>query len=207
MSERADPGTATVWVFGYGSLVDPESLGSTLGRTVTVGLDFVEAQLTGWGRRWNYGVGHVTGRWVSPGGQLVDNGVIVALGVVPAPGELTNGVVARVTEVELARLDHRERDYDRVDVSEALTDVRSPGRSPGLGVGDRVVTYVPRASAIARYEAARDARVAGIRHTYWGLVDAAFAVLGPAQLHSYRSSTPLPDVPVVAVRENSQRRR
>ncbi len=181
------------WVFGYGSLVDPLSLGNTLQRKVVIGVDFLEAELAAWGRRWNYGVGHVDGRWQTADGRLVDDGVIVALGLVASAAERTNGIVARVSPEELAFLDHRERDYDRVDVTDSVT-VSSGGID-----GHRVVTYVPRPPAIERYEVARDAGQAGIRSTYWGLVDAAFAVLGPDRLARYRSSTPDPDVPVVTV--------
>lgn len=189
----------TTWVFGYGSLVDPASLGTTLQRSVTVGVDFVEAELAGWGRRWNYGVGHVVGSWRTATGALVSDGVIVALGLVASDTEHTNGIVARVTAEELAFLDVRERDYDRVDVTDAVTT------DAHRADGERVVTYVPRRSAIERYENARDAGRAGVRGTYWGLVDAAFAVLGPDRLERYRSSTPAPDVPVVAVLDAQQR--
>ena len=188
--------SSPTWVFGYGSLVDPESLGRTLGRVVTPGVDFLAADLTGWGRRWNYGVGHVVGSWRRSDGIVIDDGVIVALGVVAAPGEAVNGIVARVSEVEIAALDQRERDYDRVDVTAAVT---VHGLSPEPDA--RIVTYVPRPSAVERYEAARDQGRAGIRNTYWGLVDAAFAVWGADHLARYRSSTPLPDVPVVAMSE------
>jgi len=184
------------WVFGYGSLVDPESLGRTLGRQVTPGVDFLAAELTGWGRRWNYGVGHVVGTWRRADGTLIDDGVIVALGVVAAPHETINGIVARVSGVEIAALDQRERDYDRVDVTASVT-VRTEAFEPEA----RIVTYVPRPSAIERYETARDDGRAGIRSTYWGLVDAAFAVWGADQLERYRSTTPPPDVPVVAMSE------
>src|SRR5918993_3532304 len=81
----------SMWVFGYGSLVDPASLGATLGRAVTPGVDFVEADLAGWGRRWNYGVGHVTGAWRRADGRLVEDGVLVALGRVPSAAEEVNG--------------------------------------------------------------------------------------------------------------------
>jgi cation transport regulator ChaC len=203
MPESADP-LPSQWVFGYGSLVDPRSLGRTLGRPVELDVDFLEAELDGWGRRWNYGVGHVAGAWRAADGRLVVDGVIVALGVVPSAGERTNGIVARVSATELAALDLRERDYDRVDVTDQVT-VAGWGGAPasvGVGTGDRIVTYVPRRSAIDRYETARDAGLAGIRDTYWGLVDAAFAVLGPDRLRAYRATTPAPDIPVVAVIES-----
>jgi len=188
--------SSPTWVFGYGSLVDPESLGRTLGRQVTLDVDFLAAELTGWGRRWNYGVGHVVGTWRRQDGVVIDDGVIVALGVVAAADEAVNGIVARVSGLEIAALDQRERDYDRVDVT-ASVSVRHEAFEPDA----RIVTYVPRPSAIDRYERARDRGRAGIRSTYWGLVDAAFAVWGADQLERYRSSTPPPDVPVVAMSE------
>jgi cation transport regulator ChaC len=200
MPEPADL-PSSHWVFGYGSLVDARSLGRTLGRPVELHVDVLEAELDGWGRRWNYGVGHVTGAWRTVDGRMVVDGVIVALGVVPSAGERTNGIVARVSATELAALDLRERDYDRVDVTHQVTVAARGGRpvSPGVGTDDRIVTYVPRPSAIDRYETARDAGRAAIRDTYWGLVDAAFAVLGPDRLQAYRTTTPAPDIPVVAV--------
>jgi len=192
------------WVFGYGSLVDPRSLGRTLGRPVELHVDFLEAELEGWGRRWNYGVGHVTGAWRTADGRMVVDGVIVALGLVPSAGERTNGIIARVSATELAALDLRERDYDRIDVTDQVTVAGRGGApaSPGVPARERIVTYVPRPSAIDRYESARDAGLAGIRDTYWGLVDAAFAVLGPDRLHAYRATTPAPDIPVVAMIES-----
>ena len=178
-------------MFGYGSLVDPASLGRTLERPVTAGVDFLEAELAGWGRRWNYGVGHVSGVWRTSDGRMIGDGVIVALGLVASPTERVNGIVARVSDLELAALDVRERDYDRVTVTDAVMV------SGDVDADDRIVTYVPRPSAVQRYETARDTGRAGIRNTYWGLVDAAFAVLGSDRLAVYRSSTPEPDVPVV----------
>jgi dephospho-CoA kinase len=195
-------GAPSTWVFGYGSLVDPRSLGRTLGRAVRPGADFIEAELGGWGRRWNYGVGHVAGSWQTADGRIVTDGVIIALGVVSAPDERTNGVIARVSDLELAALDERERDYDRVDVTDQVSVdgwAGEPVPEGSLGDGDRIVTYVPRPSAIDRYVSARDAGRAGIRDTYWGLVDAAFAVLGADRLRMYRATTPDPDVPVVVV--------
>ncbi len=199
MPTGSSPGPST-WVFGYGSLVDPQSLGRTLARAVTPGVDFVEAELAGWGRRWNYGVGHVSGSWQRADGTLIADGVIVALGVVRAGDESANGIVARVSDLEIAALDVRERDYDRLDVTESVELLGDRTRCT-FAAGDRVVTYVPRRLAIERYEAARDAGRAGIRSTYWGLVDAAFAVFGADQLRRYRSSTPDPDIPVVAMIE------
>ncbi len=181
---------SATWVFGYGSLVSPQSMARTIGRVPTRGADFLPARLDGYGRRWNYGVGSLRGRWTSDEGRVVADGTIVALGVVRAASEAANGVVARVDAEELAGLDLRERDYDRVVVTE-LVAVDGPWDD-----ADRVVTYVPRPSAIARYETARDAGRAAIRRDYWDLVEAAFAEFGDDALAEYRRSTPPPDIPV-----------
>jgi dephospho-CoA kinase len=179
--------TGRTWVFGYGSLVSPASLESTIGRPVTEA-DLVVAQLDGYGRRWNYGSMHLRGDWIHEGTD-VRQGLVVSLGLVTADSESCNGVAVRVTDAELAALDWRERDYERTDVTDRI-------RADRLAADDRVVTYVPRPSAVERYERARDARRAGVRRSYRDLVAAAFAALGADHVEVYHR-TPPPDVPVV----------
>jgi cation transport regulator ChaC len=179
-------GSGGIWVFGYGSLVSPESLATTIGRLVGPS-DIAVVDLVGYGRRWNYGAEHVRGAWTH-GGVDVTDGIVVALGLVVAAEESTNGVAFRATDDEIARLDRREADYDRTDVTELIR-----GQIPG---GDTVVTYVPRRSAIDRYERARDEGRAAIRQPYWDLVRDAFDALGPDHARKY-ATTPAPDVPVV----------
>lgn len=182
----AEPAT---WVFGYGSLVSPASLARTIGRTAVLGVDAEVADLRGYGRRWNYGSVSFVGDWMSSVGRPVVAGTIVALGVVESAGESVSGVINLVTDEELAGLDQRERNYDRVDVTDC---VEADGAR-------RIVTYVPRRSSIERYELARDAGTAAVRRSYWDLVDDAFAELGQQAVERYRASTPSPDVPVVEV--------
>ena len=176
------------WVFGYGSLVSPTSFGGTLGRALRPGVDFFEAELTGFGRRWNYGVLHTKGASTEPDGSTRD-WTIVALGVVPADAEAVNGVVGWVSDDELARLDHRERHYDRVDVSE-LSRVAGDVRGT-------IVTYVPRHEAQQHFERARGEGRAAIERRYWDLVDTAFAALGTEQRAAYHATTPDPGLPIV----------
>ncbi len=179
-----------LWVFGYGSLVSPESFGRTLGRAVRPGIDFFEAELAGFGRRWNYGVMHSTGWWLDGDGVERER-TIVALGVVESAGESVNGVVAWVELDELTDLDRRERHYDRVD-ADATIKVHTDRPIDGS-----IMVYVPNAESIERYERARDTRTAAVDQAYWDRVDAAFAALGPDQQRRYHATTPPPDVPIV----------
>lgn len=177
----------STWIFGYGSLVSPTSMATTIGRVVAAD-DVVVAHLDGYGRRWNYGSMHLRGDWHHAGVD-VTQGLVVSLGLVSAADETCNGVIVRVTADELAQLDWRERDYQRTDVTDLirLDDARRAGP---------VMTYVPRASAVERYETARDRRQAAIRLSYWELVNAAFADLGGDHINRYEA-TPTPDVPIV----------
>ena len=186
------------WVFGYGSLVSPVSLAATIGRTIEPH-DLVVSHLSGYGRRWNYGSMHLRGDWHHDG-VLVRRGLVVSLGLVVADDETCNGVAVRVSDDELAKLDWRERDYERTDVTDSVV---ADAAVTGTAISDpfagaRVVTYVPRPSAIERYEQARDDRRAAIRRTYWNLVDEAFTRLGGDHPERY-AATPAPDVPVADI--------
>ena len=179
-----------VWVFGYGSLVSPESFGATLGRELRPGIDFFDAEVARFGRRWNYGVMHITGTAVDRSGSPRDY-TIVALGVVPSEHEHVNGVVGWAAEHELTELDHRERHYERVDVTEHVT-VDAAGSFDG-----RVALYLPRPEAVAHYARARDRGTAAIDEGYWHLVDRAFRARGAAAHATYLATTPPPDVPIL----------
>lgn len=186
--------TERVWVFGYGSLVSPVSLGATLGREPVRGVDFIAAECAGWERRWNYGHTIDPSRYRGTEVDRIDT--VVALGVVPVVGASMNGIITLVHADELVRLDARERHYDRVDVTDAVTLLEEA--TDGVGI-DRVVTYVPRDEPLAVYRSARDRGRAGIEIRYWNLVDGAFDALAPGQGDRYRATTPAPDVPVVDV--------
>lgn len=181
-----------LWVFGYGSLVSPASFGRTLGRELRPGIDFFEAELAGFGRRWNYGVMHSVGVFTDDEGAEHER-TIVALGVVESAGETVNGVVGYVELDELTELDRRERHYDRIDVV-AATTVHTDHTIDGS-----IMVYVPKAESVEHYERARNAGTAAVGHDYWSRVDAAFAALGPDRHERYHATTPPPDVPIVAL--------
>lgn len=184
------------WIFAYGSLVSPVSLATTIGRTIESGQGRHVAELAGYGRRWNYGSKTLRGDWTDDDGTEVVGGLVVSLGVAAAADESINGVVFAVDDTELDDLDWRERAYDRVDVTERITLLDAGhGRAGGDRLDEPVAVYVPRASAIERYEQHRDAGTAAVRLDYWNLVDDAFGALGEDHLAWYRR-TPPPDVPI-----------
>ena len=101
-------------VFGYGSLIHPDSANRTLRRPEPPH-DFQPATLRGYQRAWRL---HVRRHFAdAPPDRQTD---CVVLDIVPRPGMTMNGVLIPVTTDELARLDQREAHYDRVDVTGAI---------------------------------------------------------------------------------------
>ncbi|MBV1893369.1 MAG: gamma-glutamylcyclotransferase [Ilumatobacteraceae bacterium] len=184
------PHRSDTWVFGYGSLVSPTSIARTIGREPQAATDLRVGHLDGYGRRWNYGSHGPPGNWRHEEVE-VNNGLVIALGLTVAASETCNGVAIRVTADELANLDQRERHYERTDVTDLI-------RYEDLPATGQVVTYVPRPSAIQRYEQGRDAGRAAIERRYWDLVNGAFSGLSPEH-HDQFLTTPAPDVPVTDI--------
>jgi len=86
------------WIFGYGSLVSPTSLASTIGRTLSIGSGMHIAELADYRRAWNYGSEVLRGDWVDEAGRRTTGGLVVSLGIVGAPGDSINGVVFAVND-------------------------------------------------------------------------------------------------------------
>jgi hypothetical protein len=87
------------YVFGYGSLINPESRART-GYTGTT----TPVLVGGFQRAWNF---------VYPESQMT------ALGVIPQEKATTNGVLVAISEAELPLFDKRESGYKRVVVRRA----------------------------------------------------------------------------------------
>ena len=114
------------YVFGYGSLINPKSIQRTLGREIGEE-DLLEASLSDHVRKW----------------QLVDwifikdlnlERIIPAifLDVVREQGKEVNGILFQLSEEELDKMDCRERNYDRIHISNLIEPK----------VSDPVYTYV-----------------------------------------------------------------
>jgi hypothetical protein len=171
-------GTMPTSVFAYGSL-------ALLPRPAT------EHQLTGFARTWNVAMDN---RVDLPGykfyadphtGQRPD--IYVAfLNVVPSPGSAVNGVVIDVTHDELALIDSRERNYDRVEVTAHVTP-RPAGE---------VYAYVGSAPARRRFSRGLREGSCTVDATYLDAVRDGFAALGAGALERFEQSTASPPCPV-----------
>jgi hypothetical protein len=110
----------------------------------------------------------------------------------PAPGGLAakvNGLCLPVDDAMLERLDRRERNYDRTDVSDRVASVALDGA--------RVWAYIGTVAARARLAEGRRTGTAVIDAGYVRTVEAGFAALGAAELTRVRSSLAPGDLPVV----------
>jgi cation transport regulator ChaC len=165
-------------LFGYGSLVLPESASMTLGRTVG---ELRPAKLREWRRRFSQRRDNLTCEktFECDGGWRPE--WILGLNVEQGEDEAgpVNGVVIELTEEELDRLDIREIRYDRVDVT---------GSVEGDDLPERIVTYTAKEFHFAP-EPPEDSVILA---TYAAAVEEGFEGLGPGELDRYLATTPYP---------------
>jgi hypothetical protein len=108
------------------------------------------------------------------------------LDVVPAGGAAAvNGLCLPVDDGQLARLDRRERNYSRLDVSDRIQ-----------ARGARVWVYIGTPPARERLRGARHDGLAVIDATYLSAVERAFAALGADELALCRPSLGPGELPV-----------
>ncbi len=97
----------------------------------------------------------------------------------------THGLCVPVDDAQLAVIDHRERNYERIDVTEQVT--------PGRGT---IWAYVGGATGRGRLARARAEGAAVVSRDYLRRTAAAFAALGPAASADFEASAALGDLPV-----------
>lgn len=185
------------YVFGYGSLVDRESVESTLGRELSAGDGPHPARLRGYRRAWNIAA-HSSVRpdyiFMLEDGTPWE-GRLGFLGVETAEGESTLGAVVRLRDDELALLDTREGNYDRIEVGHIVDwEVPDPLAMP-------IYVYQPRPEVVTA--TAHDSHAVVVMARYLRLVDRGYRALG-ADLYAEHLAT-LPDPAPFQVREISAR--
>lgn len=174
---------ARLAVFGYASLVDPDSAARTIGRRI----EALPARLRGWRRSWTQARDNLRSEktFARADGSLP--AFVLGLNIERAQNQEAemNGVLIELTEAELDRLDLREIRYRRVDIGTEVVDVPTDL--------DRVVTYVARPERFAP-EPPDDAVILS---SYASAVESAFRRLGEDELSLYLHSTQAAPVEVV----------
>jgi hypothetical protein len=112
------------------------------------------------------------------------------LNIVPDPGQTVNGVVFEVAGELLARLDQRERNYERIDVSDDLS----------VPVNGRVWAYAGTRPAVARFQLGLRRGRAVISRQYHDGVLADFEALGPEARQRFIALTDPAPCPIVDLR-------
>jgi gamma-glutamylcyclotransferase (GGCT)/AIG2-like uncharacterized protein YtfP len=165
-------------VFGYGSLL--ERHGGADGPMI--------CELAGYRRVWNVamdntrtlpGYKHYVDRDTGARGPWF----VTFLNIVPDPDATVNGAMFEVDEALLERLDRRERNYERIDVSSHIADA----------VAGRVWAYVGSRPAVQRFELGCRTGRAVISRDYRDRVREDFAAAGADALARFDELTdPVP---------------
>lgn len=119
MSELLNINTETmkspnIYLFGYGSLINPKSIQRTLGREIKVEY-LIEAMIYNYVRKWQ------VVDWVIIEEYNMEKPIpAIFLDMVRQSGAMTNGILIPIFENELDKMDKRERKYDRVNVSNLI---------------------------------------------------------------------------------------
>jgi len=103
-----------IYLFGYGSLINPKSIKRTLGREIKAE-DLIEALIHDYVRKWQLV------DWVMFGENNLGRPIpAIFLDLMRQVGAKTNGILIPISEEELNKMDKRERNYDRVNVSNLI---------------------------------------------------------------------------------------
>ena len=163
------------FVFAYGSLVRDLGGQSLAGRT---------ARLLDHRRAWNVAMDNALSLagykyYLDARDSSRPEVAVTFLNLVAAPGNRVNGMLVPVGAQELAELDRRERNYERLEVSSAIED----------STDARVWTYYGRPDARERFEHSRRTGRAVVDKSYLDAVRAGFAALGEESLAEFDAST------------------
>ena len=170
------------YVFGYGSLMSPESIEESLDCKIQL-TDLISCQLHGYIRRWNACVPYIFEDETS-GEFSVD---VVFLNIERRKYASVNGVLLPVNQADLDVLDQRELVYNRLIVTSQIC-----ANQPVQGV---VYTYV----AQPEYSRKVCLQHGLIMSDYIELVEAACREFGEAFLKEYHRTTLPPESPTFQV--------
>lgn len=146
-----------VAIFGYGSLMLPESFEKTLGRPSNYSPRV--CLLKGWKRSWSVRFPN-NNFYLEQQKATIFPENIIYLNIEEAQGQTLNGVLWVVKKSELAAFDQREAVYDRICVNESLQGIQVEG--------GEVYTY--RAKPEFYVKEVRSFREGAIRFSYVNII-------------------------------------
>jgi cation transport regulator ChaC len=163
------------FVFAYGSLVRDLGGQGLTGRT---------ARLLDHRRAWNVAMDNALSLpgykyYLDARDSSRPEVAVTFLNLVAAPGHRVNGMLVPVGAEELAELDRRERNYERLEVSASIEE----------SADARVWTYHGKPEARARFADGVRAERAVVDESYLDRVRAGFAALGDEALAEFDAST------------------
>jgi cation transport regulator ChaC len=136
------------YLFGYGSLINPQSIALTLGRKVHH-KELTLVEISGYCRSWNLVVPVV----ITDENQNSKPINAVFLDLQKRSGMVSNGVIFKVGAYELANMDIREKQYNRIDVTSNISHIEQKQLAIFTYVGkpDFFVTNYSNPKILKRY--------------------------------------------------------
>lgn len=179
------------YIFGYGSLVNQEALQQYLGRKCGVS-EARLCQLRGFRRCWNVAMDNQVDLpeykyYTDP--ETGDRpGLFVAfLNIRPSESSMITGILFQVNEKELRQLDLRERNYQRIEVTDQIKIPVTDGK---------VWAYRGTTAAEERYLQGMRTETTCISEEYYRFVYDCFCCCGEKSAQNYMDSTDVPEVPL-----------
>ena len=180
------------FVFGYGSLVNLKNLEQYLKRELNPDSDYVICSLKNWQRCWNVAMDNQVNlpeyKYYRDRATRQRLEIFVAfLNLRPCLSKTIRGILFRVSDAELANLDLRERNYQRIKIDDGLD----------LSVDGNVWTYIGTEEAKQRYQKGLSLNKVAIARDYSDSVISAYESLGERELAEYFATTEQAAIPLI----------
>lgn len=162
------------WLFGYGSLMAPSSVLKTIGAQ-SHSRDFHVVELSGYSRSWGMAIP------VQANSITSVNQSAVFLDLTKNDSSSCNGVLFRITPDEWSFFDQREKQYERINITESIVH-----RFPGA-----IFTY------IGSSEFHKIPEDAVIFQNYYNIIEEALDHWGPKFRQQFIKTTQPSSLPII----------
>jgi len=112
---------------------------------------------------------------------------VTFLNIRPCPDESVSGVLFKVDSQQLEKLDSRERNYNRIDITQSLS----------IKIAGRAWVYIGKREAESRYKSGLADGSAVISQSYYEVVYNAYLTRGEHVAADYLRTTDAPSVPLM----------